>query len=87
MTFHRPKLASDMADQLLRPKGLMKIVRSALFLGGLRRTGKTTCLRGDLIPTLEAQGAIVVCVDPSVAEAYSNRANVLKTLDGPEVLP
>ena len=25
--------------------------------------------------------------DPSVAEAYSNRANVLKTLDGPEVLP
>lgn len=63
MTFHRPKLASDMADQLLKPKGLMKKVRSGLFLGGLRRIGKTTFLRGDLIPALEAQGAIVIYVD------------------------
>jgi len=63
MTFHRPQIASDMADQLLRPKGLMKKVRSGLFLGGLRRIGKTTFLRGDLIPALEAQGAIVVYVD------------------------
>jgi len=63
MTFHRPKLASDMAEQLLKPKGLMKKVRSGLFLGGLRRTGKTTFLRGDLIPALEAQGAIVIYVD------------------------
>lgn len=63
MTFHRPKLALDMADQLLHPKGLMKKVRSGLFLGGLRRIGKTTFLRGDLIPALEAQGAIVVYVD------------------------
>lgn len=63
MTFHRPKLASEMADQLLQPKGLMKKVRSGLFLGGLRRIGKTTFLRGDLIPALEAQGAIVVYVD------------------------
>ncbi len=63
MTFPRPKIASDMADQLLRPKGLMKKFRSGLFLGGLRRIGKTTFLRGDLIPALEAQGAIVVYVD------------------------
>lgn len=63
MTFHRSKLASEMADQLLQPKGLTKKVRSGLFLGGLRRTGKTTFLRGDLIPALEAQGAIVVYVD------------------------
>lgn len=63
MTFHRPRLASEMADQLLQPKGLMKKVRSGLFLGGLRRIGKTTFLRGDLIPALEAQGAIVVYVD------------------------
>lgn len=63
MTFHRPQIASDMADQLLRPKGLMKKVRSGLFLGGLRRIGKTTFLRGDLIPALEAQGTIVVYVD------------------------
>lgn len=63
MTFHRPQLASSLADQLLRPTGLMKKVRSGLFLGGLRRIGKTTFLRGDLIPALEAQGAIVVYVD------------------------
>ncbi|MDE3011469.1 MAG: hypothetical protein KGI67_11330 [Pseudomonadota bacterium] len=29
----------------------------------MRRIGKTTFLRGDLIPALEAQGAIVVYVD------------------------
>lgn len=52
-----------MAEQLLRPKGLMTKVRSGLFLGGLRRIGKTTFLRGDLIPALEAEGAIVVYVD------------------------
>ena len=63
MTFHRPKLASDMADLLLQPTGRMKKVRSGLFLGGLRRIGKTTFLRGDLIPALEEQGAIVVYVD------------------------
>lgn len=63
MTFHRPQLASDMADQLLQPKGLMKKIRSGLFLGGLRRIGKTTFLRGDLIPALQARGAIVVYVD------------------------
>jgi len=63
MTFHRPTLALDLANQLLQPKGLMKKVRSGLFLGGLRRIGKTTFLRGDLIPALEAQGAIVVYVD------------------------
>ncbi len=63
MTFYRPQLALDMSDQLLQPKGLMKKVRSGLFLGGLRRIGKTTFLRGDLIPALEAQGAIVVYVD------------------------
>jgi hypothetical protein len=63
VTFHRPQLASDMADQLLEPKGLMKKVRSGLFLGGLRRIGKTTFLRGDLIPELQSRGAIVVYVD------------------------
>lgn len=64
MTFHRPALAADMAKQLLHPKGLIKNnIRSGLFLGGLRRTGKTTFLRGDLIPALEAEGAVVVYVD------------------------
>ena len=64
MTFHRPALAAEMAQQLLHPKGLTKNnIRSGLFLGGLRRIGKTTFLRGDLIPALEAEGAIVVYVD------------------------
>ena len=64
MTFHRPAIAADMAQQLLHPKGLTKNnIRSGLFLGGLRRIGKTTFLRGDLIPALEAEGAIVVYVD------------------------
>ena len=64
MTFHRPAIAADMALQLLHPKGLTKNnIRSGLFLGGLRRIGKTTFLRGDLIPALEAQGALVVYVD------------------------
>lgn len=63
MTFHRPQLAQEMAEQLLRPKGLQTSVRSGLFLGGLRRIGKTTFLRGDLVPALESLGAIVVYVD------------------------
>lgn len=63
MTFHRPELAQEMAEQLLRPKGLQTSVRSGLFLGGLRRIGKTTFLRGDLVPALENLGAIVVYVD------------------------
>jgi len=64
MTFHRPAIAVEMAQQLLHPRGLIKNnIRSGLFLGGLRRIGKTTFLRGDLIPALEAEGAIVVYVD------------------------
>lgn len=63
MTFHRPQLALEMAEQLLRPKGLQMAVRSGTFLGGLRRIGKTTFLRGDLAPALENLGAIVVYVD------------------------
>ena len=49
MTFHRRQLALEMAEQLLDPKGLQVAVRSGLFLGGLRRIGKTTFLRGDLV--------------------------------------
>lgn len=63
MTFHRPQLALEMAEQLLSPKGLHISIRSGLFLGGLRRIGKTTFLRSDLVPALENRGAIVVYVD------------------------
>lgn len=61
--FHRPELAQKMATQLLNPGVLDEGLRSGLFLSGLRRTGKTTFLRNDLIPALEAQGSIVIYVD------------------------
>ncbi|WP_295523933.1 AAA family ATPase [uncultured Pseudacidovorax sp.] len=63
MLFHRTALAEQMARQLLRPGLLDQGLRSGLFLSGLRRTGKTTFLRQDLIPALEALGAIVIYVD------------------------
>ncbi len=59
----RPELAADMARQLLQPTGLDIGLRSGLFLSGLRRTGKTTFLRNDLIPALEQTGALVIYVD------------------------
>lgn len=61
--FHRPELAVQMARQLLKPGLLDQGLRSGLFLSGLRRTGKTTFLRQDLIPALEEMGAIVIYVD------------------------
>lgn len=61
--YSRPKLAADMAKQLLRPTALDLGLRSGLFLSGIRRIGKTTFLRNDLIPALEELGAVVVYVD------------------------
>ncbi len=61
--FRRPRLAADLAGRLLRPGVLDEGLRSGLFLSGLRRTGKTTFLRTDLVPELEAQGALVIYVD------------------------
>lgn len=61
--FRRSALAEEMALKLLKPGILDQGLRSGLFLSGLRRTGKTTFLRQDLIPALEAMGAIVIYVD------------------------
>ena len=61
--FLRPHLAAAMANQLLKPKALEIGLRSGLFLSGLRRTGKTTFLKNDLIPALEKGGALVIYVD------------------------
>lgn len=61
--FRRPQLAAELASRLLRPGVLDEGLRSGLFLSGPRRTGKTTFLRTDLIPELEAQGAVVIYVD------------------------
>ncbi|MBP0628345.1 AAA family ATPase [Cupriavidus sp. AcVe19-1a] len=61
--YRRPALAGQMAQQLLHPSVLDEGLRSGLFLSGLRRTGKTTFLINDLVPALEAEGAIVIYVD------------------------
>lgn len=61
--FHRNEYAADMAGQLLNPKPLQTNVRSGVFLSGIRRVGKTTFLRQDLIPAIEARGALVIYVD------------------------
>ena len=61
--FLRPELAQAMTRQLLQPGVLDEGLRSGLFLSGLRRTGKTTFLRHDLIPALEEAGAVVIYVD------------------------
>ena len=61
--YRRPGLARQIARQLLRPGVLDEGLRSGLFLSGLRRTGKTTFLTGDLIPALEEGGALVIYVD------------------------
>ena len=60
--FHRTQLASDMADKILYvPPGSAS--SSGLFLAAPRRTGKSTFLREDLRPQLEAKGALVVYAD------------------------
>lgn len=61
--FSRPALAASMARQLIHPDVLSEGLRSGLFISGQRRTGKTTFLRGDLIPALEQEGALVIYVD------------------------
>jgi hypothetical protein len=60
--FHRHSLAASMADKILYvPPGSAS--SSGLFLAAPRRTGKSTFLREDLRPQLEAQGALVLYAD------------------------
>ncbi len=61
--FHRRAYADQMAEQLLNPSALYANVRSGVFLSGIRRVGKTTFLRQDLVPAIEARGALVIYVD------------------------
>lgn len=61
--YRRTELAVAMAQRLLHPGVLDEGLRSGLMISGLRRTGKTTFLNTDLIPALEAEGAIVIYVD------------------------
>lgn len=82
--FHRTELARQMTQQLLHPGVLDQGLRSGLFLSGQRRTGKTTFLQADLIPELEAAGAIVVYtdlwVDPNASPVELLLASIRSTL-------
>jgi len=60
--FRRTALAADMAKKILFASPA-SASGSGLFLAAPRRTGKSTFLREDLRPQLEAQGALVVYVD------------------------
>jgi hypothetical protein len=83
--YRRPDLAAQMARQLLKPGVLDEGLRSGLFLSGMRRTGKTTFLVNDLIPALEAGGALVIYVDlwsdTQTSPGVLVLAAVRKTLD------
>ena len=61
--FHRPAYAQEIAKDLLQPGPLNAGLRSGVFLSGIRRVGKTTFLRQDLIPVLLEKGALPIYVD------------------------
>ncbi|MGH9600479.1 MAG: hypothetical protein ACRD27_11490 [Terracidiphilus sp.] len=91
--YHRPQLATDLARRLLHPGVLDEGLRSGLFLSGLRRTGKTTFVRMDLIPALQNAGALVIYVDlwtdTSISPAILTRSAIrqaLKALQSPTSL-
>lgn len=74
--FLRPEIAAALTQKLLRPSALDEAFRSGLFISGVRRTGKTTFLRHDLIPALEAEGALVIYVD-LWSDAQANPAGLV----------
>jgi hypothetical protein len=61
--FRRPAYAEELARQLLTPGPLDQRLRSGVFLSGIRRIGKTTFLRQDLMPALLERGALALYVD------------------------
>lgn len=60
--FHRPELAKKLGGQIL-VAGVGSAASSGVFLAAPRRTGKSTFVREDLRPALEADGALVVYAD------------------------
>lgn len=60
--YPRRELAEQMI-QALRGQSLFGDDHNGMFLAAPRRTGKTTFLKSDLKPALEAQGILVVYVD------------------------
>jgi hypothetical protein len=80
MIFHRPKLALEMARLLLRPTSLETRVRSGLFISGPRQTGKSTFLTQDVIPIIEAAGAIVLYVDLWKAAGRTSETKLIRAM-------
>src|SRR5574337_1579344 len=62
ISFSRAELAGELVVALQGKAGFSD-AHNGLFLAAPRRTGKTTFLRGDLSPALEAAGVAVVYVD------------------------
>lgn len=62
LIFQRPELAERLAKQIL-VIGVGSAASSGVFLAAPRRTGKSTFVREDLRPALEAKGALVVYAD------------------------
>ncbi len=60
--FHRAELAANLGARLLA-EPTTSASGSGLFLAAPRRTGKSTFLREDLRPQLEALGAVVIYAD------------------------
>ena len=60
--FHRPKVAESINNMVLEASSTSGYA-SGLFLAAPRRTGKSTFLREDLRPQLEAKGALVLYAD------------------------
>lgn len=74
--FHRAEFADALCKRILEPDVLSS--RDGLFLTGIRRIGKTTFLKRDLVPRLEAGNAVVVYVDLwSSSEANAPAKSVL----------
>lgn len=78
--FRRPKYAEAIKDALLNPGPLDAGILSGLFLSGIRRVGKTTFIKQDLIPAIEADGAIAIYVDLWADKAKSSADLVTETV-------
>lgn len=78
--FPRREYAKHLADYLLAPKALQGRVRSGLFLASERGTGKTTFLRHDLLPALQAEGAETVLIELGLGVKKDPAALVLAQL-------
>lgn len=62
ISFPRTALADELVSTL-QGKAVFSDAHNGLFLAAPRRTGKTTFLRGDLLPALERAGIVPVYVD------------------------